>query len=272
MKVLIAGGGTGGHVYPGIAVAEELKRARARTPRSCSSAARRGLEAAAVPEAGFRIRFIAGARLPAPRLVALAGRGCSRTWSASAGAAGSWLRERPDVVLGTGGYVSGPVALAAWLLRPPAAAPGAEQHSRARQPLAGAHRRRGAPLVRRGALVLRAQGPPQGDRQPDARLHPERRPRPARCASSGSRRASRRCSCSAAAAARTASTRRRSTRCAGSRAASTCSSSCRPGARTSTGRSGVVERSSCRRGCCRSCAASTRPTPRPTWWCAARAP
>ena len=113
MKVLIAGGGTGGHVFPGIAVAEELRR---RDPDSTIVfvGSRRGLEAQAVPAAGFPIRFVLARGFP------------RRAWwrwpvsllSNLAGFAQAlWLvaRERPDVVLGTGGYVSGPVSLATWL-------------------------------------------------------------------------------------------------------------------------------------------------------------
>ena len=113
MKILIAGGGTGGHVFPGIAVAEELKRMR----RDCEIVfvgTRNGLEAQAVPEAGFRIRFLAGS-------------GFSRTrrwmwpWAALVNLVGLLqafvlvLAENPRVVLGTGGYVSAPVAFAARL-------------------------------------------------------------------------------------------------------------------------------------------------------------
>ncbi|HUK64509.1 MAG TPA: glycosyltransferase, partial [Dongiaceae bacterium] len=58
MKVLIAGGGTGGHVFPGIAVAEELARSRPET-EVVFIGGRHGLEAQAVPESGFRIRFVA---------------------------------------------------------------------------------------------------------------------------------------------------------------------------------------------------------------------
>lgn len=117
MKVLIAGGGTGGHVYPGIAVAEELMRMR-RGAEVVFVGGRRGLESTAVPEAGFRVRFILTRGFPR--------RAWWRwPWALVANAIGFLqalavvLAERPDVVLGTGGYVSGPVALAAWMLGRP---------------------------------------------------------------------------------------------------------------------------------------------------------
>jgi UDP-N-acetylglucosamine--N-acetylmuramyl-(pentapeptide) pyrophosphoryl-undecaprenol N-acetylglucosamine transferase len=117
MKVMIAGGGTGGHVYPGIAVAEELARLRP-SAEVVFVGGRRGLEAHAVPESGFRIRFILTRGFP------------RRAWWRWPGALVAnivgllqalWVvaSERPDAVLGTGGYVSGPVAAAAWLLGRP---------------------------------------------------------------------------------------------------------------------------------------------------------
>lgn len=117
MRVLIAGGGTGGHVYPGVAVAEQLRRRRAET-EILFVGTRRGLEAVAVPEAGFPIRFVSSRGFP------------RRAWwrwpgAALANVAGLaqslWIvmRWRPEVVLGTGGYASVPVALAAWVLRRP---------------------------------------------------------------------------------------------------------------------------------------------------------
>ncbi len=117
MKVLVAGGGTGGHVFPGIAVAEELKRRRPSTT-VVFVGGRRGLEAQAVPGAGFAIRYVLTRGFP------------RRAWwrwpwallSNLIGLVQSlWIvwRERPDVVLGTGGYVSGPVSFAAWMLGRP---------------------------------------------------------------------------------------------------------------------------------------------------------
>ena len=114
MKVLIAGGGTGGHVYPGIAVAEEIRRMRPGF-EVLFVGGRRGIEAQAVPEAGFRIRFIATRGFPRrawwvwPWAVLLNLVGFAQ-------AVALILLERPDVVLGTGGYVSGPVSLAARML------------------------------------------------------------------------------------------------------------------------------------------------------------
>jgi UDP-N-acetylglucosamine--N-acetylmuramyl-(pentapeptide) pyrophosphoryl-undecaprenol N-acetylglucosamine transferase len=117
MKIMIAGGGTGGHVYPGIAVAEELMRLRPRA-EVVFVGGKRGLESRAVPESGFRIRYILTRGFP------------RRAWWRWPGALVAnliglvqalWVvaSERPHVVLGTGGYVSGPVAAAAWLLGRP---------------------------------------------------------------------------------------------------------------------------------------------------------
>lgn len=117
MRVLIAAGGTGGHIYPGIAVAQEIMR------RDNSSAVRfvgteRGLEKKLVPQAGFELSFIDIAGLKnvgvAARMRGLA------MLPTSILAAGKLIREfRPDVVVGAGGYVSGPVLLSAALMKRP---------------------------------------------------------------------------------------------------------------------------------------------------------
>lgn len=111
LRLLIAAGGTGGHVYPGIAIAEEWRR---RHPDSevVFVGTSRGLESAAVPQAGFTLRTIAARGIPR-RL----GFGLVRAGVAAAQSlvqASTLVREfRPHVVVVTGGYVSGPVGLIA---------------------------------------------------------------------------------------------------------------------------------------------------------------
>lgn len=114
-RVLIMAGGTGGHVFPALAVARRL---REQGVEVTWLGTRRGLEARVVPEAGFPIEYIdvAGLRgkgvagwLLAPlRLV-------RATWQAL----GVCRRSRAGAVLGLGGFVTGPGGVAAWLLRRP---------------------------------------------------------------------------------------------------------------------------------------------------------
>ncbi|HKQ18754.1 MAG TPA: undecaprenyldiphospho-muramoylpentapeptide beta-N-acetylglucosaminyltransferase [Candidatus Eisenbacteria bacterium] len=113
MRLLIAAGGTGGHVYPGIALAEEWRR---RHPEAdvVFVGTVRGLEATVVPQAGFALRTIAARGFPR-RL----GLGLLRALGAAVASlvqAASLLKElKPSVVVVTGGYVSGPVGLMAKL-------------------------------------------------------------------------------------------------------------------------------------------------------------
>src|SRR6059036_1872010 len=117
MKVMIAAGGTGGHIYPGIAVANEILR---RDPSSeiLFVGTSRGLESKIVPENGFQLSLIHSAGLKnvgAKGLVKGLG-----LLPKSFVEARKLLREfKPDVVVGAGGYVSGPVLLIASLLRIP---------------------------------------------------------------------------------------------------------------------------------------------------------
>ncbi|MDD9818785.1 MAG: undecaprenyldiphospho-muramoylpentapeptide beta-N-acetylglucosaminyltransferase [Gammaproteobacteria bacterium] len=113
--VLIMAGGTGGHVYPALAVAQWL---RAGGWPLLWLGSRDGLEAQVASRHGFRL-------LPV-RIRPLRGRGRGRRALALLGAVAAlfhslWylLRYRPSVVLGAGGAASGPGGLAAWLLRIP---------------------------------------------------------------------------------------------------------------------------------------------------------
>ncbi len=110
-RVMIAGGGTGGHIFPAISIAEELK-SRDASMQILFVGARGGMEMSLVPKAGFDI-------------VGVWISGISRSLSVrnifrnlmfpiklifSLLQAKSWIRKfRPDVVIGVGGYASGPV-------------------------------------------------------------------------------------------------------------------------------------------------------------------
>ena len=111
MKVLIAAGGTGGHIYPGIAVAKELVARDAATEVLFVGTAR-GLENKIVPDSGFQLVLIHSAGLKSVGFVGKI-KGLS-VLPRSFIEARHLLKEfRPDVVVGAGGYVSGPVLLTA---------------------------------------------------------------------------------------------------------------------------------------------------------------
>jgi len=110
MKIVFAAGGTGGHIYPALAIADQLRRMPATEVAFIGSAA--GMETTIIPQYGYQLHTIALAKstLPGPlRLIPqgmAAARGVIR--------ARSLLQQlRPQVVVGTGGYVSAPVVLAA---------------------------------------------------------------------------------------------------------------------------------------------------------------
>ena len=112
MKVVFAGGGTGGHLYPAIALADAM-RSRAQV-RFIGTADR--LEAGIVPSAGYVLRTISS--MPLRRSFSLA---TLRTAGANAIGIVQAMRElldfRPDVVIATGGYVCFPAIVAAKMLR-----------------------------------------------------------------------------------------------------------------------------------------------------------
>jgi UDP-N-acetylglucosamine--N-acetylmuramyl-(pentapeptide) pyrophosphoryl-undecaprenol N-acetylglucosamine transferase len=117
MRVLIAGGGTGGHVFPGVALAEEVVTRHPDNEVIFVGTAR-GLEASAVPAAGFKIELIDVAGLKGKGLGKLLG-ALFLLPRAFFQSIAILRRYKPDVVVGVGGYASGPVVLAAWFMRIP---------------------------------------------------------------------------------------------------------------------------------------------------------
>ncbi|HEX2122247.1 MAG TPA: UDP-N-acetylglucosamine--N-acetylmuramyl-(pentapeptide) pyrophosphoryl-undecaprenol N-acetylglucosamine transferase, partial [Thermoanaerobaculia bacterium] len=115
--LMIAGGGTGGHIYPAIAIAREYV-ARDASRRVVFVGTERGLEKQIVPKAGFPLEFI--------DVGGLKGKGgfdlVKNLFRVPLGFVQAWKiigRHRPNVVLGVGGYSSGPVLVAAGMRRIP---------------------------------------------------------------------------------------------------------------------------------------------------------
>ena len=115
MRVILAGGGTGGHLFPGLAVAREFQR---RDPKTeiLFVGTTQGIEFRVLPKEGFKLETLA--------VKGIKGRGVRGWLDAVYGVPASLLRSwailkkfRPDCVIGLGGYASGPMLLAAKLAR-----------------------------------------------------------------------------------------------------------------------------------------------------------
>ena len=117
LRVVIAGGGTGGHLYPGIAVARELL---ARCPDATVTFAgtSKGIESRVVPREGFELDTIRSGGLKG-KSIADRMRGATLIPLGLVDAWNLLSKRLPDLVIGVGGYSSGPVVLMAWARRIP---------------------------------------------------------------------------------------------------------------------------------------------------------
>ncbi|WP_368294023.1 undecaprenyldiphospho-muramoylpentapeptide beta-N-acetylglucosaminyltransferase [Dehalobacter sp. TBBPA1] len=111
MRVIVTGGGTGGHIYPAMAIAKALQE-RLNDIRILYVGTRSGMEAKLAPENGLEFRGISGQGMPrqlSTEVLKAAGTNVKALWETK-----RILKEfDPDLVVGTGGYVSGPVVLTA---------------------------------------------------------------------------------------------------------------------------------------------------------------
>ena len=117
MKLVICAGGTGGHIFPGIAVAEAFV-AQGPQNEAVFVGTIIGMESRLVPKAGFRLLFIDARQFLGKSLI-------HKAMTILTLVKGVWMamrvlkKEKPDAVLGMGGFTSVPVMLAAALLRIP---------------------------------------------------------------------------------------------------------------------------------------------------------
>lgn len=115
MKFMIMAGGTGGHVFPALAVAQVLRK---QGHEIVWMGAPDSFESRVIPQHDFPMEFV--------RVSGLRGKGVAKLisaplllWRALCDAIAALRRQQPDLVVGMGGFASGPGGLAAWLLRRP---------------------------------------------------------------------------------------------------------------------------------------------------------
>src|SRR5262245_27890437 len=113
MKVIIAGGGTGGHLFPGIAVAREILRRDANS-KILFVGAQQGIEARLVPKEGFELRTLPLGGIKGVGVVRQI-RNLAAMMGGIVKAQGILRQFKPDVVIGVGGYASFPMLSAATL-------------------------------------------------------------------------------------------------------------------------------------------------------------
>lgn len=116
MKIVIAGGGTGGHLFPGIAIAREVLRESGNEVLFVGTT--QGIEARVLPQEGLPLRFISAGKLKGMKLSAI----IRTMMTLPLGILQSirLLRQvRPHAVVGVGGYASGPLGIAALCVRIP---------------------------------------------------------------------------------------------------------------------------------------------------------
>ena len=119
MRLVVTGGGTGGHIYPAVAVAKEMIRLLPNT-KVLYMGTEAGMESSIAPREGFRFSAVRSSGVMG-KSPAVAAKGLFNASRGVADAVKALKDFAPDVVLGTGGYASGPVVLAAKLLRIPRA-------------------------------------------------------------------------------------------------------------------------------------------------------
>src|SRR5271165_2006525 len=117
MRVVLTGGGTGGHIYPAIAIAEALERTPGAQPLELLFVGSRdGIEARAVPPLGYSIAFVSSAPLERKLSFAIV-ETMRRNLVGIVQALAVLHRFQPDLLVATGGYVAFPVVAALRLVR-----------------------------------------------------------------------------------------------------------------------------------------------------------
>ncbi len=117
-SIYIAGGGTGGHIYPGIAIAKELEKTNYKVTFVGTE---EGLESKILPKEGFQLLLLKSAKMNVKTSGLSKLRSLLEVFQGFLQACGILVKNKPDFVLGVGGYASFPMVLAAAILGVPVA-------------------------------------------------------------------------------------------------------------------------------------------------------
>ena len=115
MKYLLTGGGTGGHVYPALAIADEIRQ-RQDDAEFLYVGRKDKLESWVVPEHGYPIRFVRSLAFPRTSSPSALLSFAITLWFGIVQSTWILLRYRPEIIIGTGGYVSAPILFAYGML------------------------------------------------------------------------------------------------------------------------------------------------------------
>lgn len=114
-RIIVMAGGTGGHIFPALAIARQL---REQGVDVIWLGTQRGMEARLVTEAGFPIKYVSVSGLRGKGMLGWILAPFKLTYAVLQ-VMGIYIAQRPDAVVGFGGFVTGPGGFAAWLMRKP---------------------------------------------------------------------------------------------------------------------------------------------------------
>jgi UDP-N-acetylglucosamine--N-acetylmuramyl-(pentapeptide) pyrophosphoryl-undecaprenol N-acetylglucosamine transferase len=116
MKYILTGGGTGGHIYPALAIAEQIRKNEP-DAEFLYLGTKKGIESKIVPAKGFRMKYISATGMPDKKFSIAMIVFALMIFSGTLKSIFILLSYRPDMIIGSGGYVSAPPIFAGYILR-----------------------------------------------------------------------------------------------------------------------------------------------------------
>ncbi|HQO09352.1 MAG TPA: glycosyltransferase [Clostridiales bacterium] len=116
MKYILTGGGTGGHIYPALAIAEQIRKNEP-DAEFLYLGTKKGIESKIVPAKGYRMKYVSATGMPDKKISIAMIVFVLMIFSGTVKSVFILLSYRPDMIIGSGGYVSAPPIFAGYILR-----------------------------------------------------------------------------------------------------------------------------------------------------------